>query len=112
MRAEDVVRIWHMIEAAESALSFARGRMRLDLDTDKMLQFALVQAVQVVGEAASKVSAKARAELPSVPWAVIVGMRNRLVHAYFEINQNVLWTTVQQALPDLLAQLKSLRLPE
>ena len=112
MQAEDVVRIRHMIEAAESALAFAQGRARADLDTDKMLQFALVQAVQIVGEAASKVSAEGRAELPDVPWAVITGMRNRLVHAYFEINQDILWTTVQQALPDLLAQLKSHPLPE
>ena len=112
MQVEDIVRIRHMIEACESALAFAKGRVRADLDIDKMLQFALVQAVQIVGEAASKVSAEARAELPDVPWAVITGMRNRLVHAYFEINQDILWTTVRQALPDLLAHLKSRPLPD
>lgn len=112
MGPEDVVRIRHMIEAADSAMTFALGRTRADLDKDQMLKFALVQAIQVVGEAASKVTSEGRAELPAVPWAIIVVMRNRLVHAYFDINQNVVWTTVQKALPDLLAQLKTLQLPE
>lgn len=112
MRAEDAIRFRHMIDATKSALAFAQGRTRSDLEQDRMLQFALVRAVEVVGEAASKVSAAGRAELPQVPWAAITGMRNRLVHAYFEVDLDILWVTVQQALPDLLAQLKSLPLPE
>lgn len=112
MRADDAVRIRHMIDAAESALDFTRGRTRTDLDKDTMLQFALVRAVEVVGEAASKISAEGRAELPQVRWAAITGMRNRLTHAYFEIDMDILWITLQQALPALLAQLKSMQLPE
>lgn len=96
-----------MIDAAETALQFAEGRGRADLDTDRMFRFALVQAVLVVGEAASRVSAEARAEVPQVEWAPIVGMRNRLVHAYFDINLDILWTTVQKVLPDLLTQLQN-----
>ncbi|MDA8257274.1 MAG: DUF86 domain-containing protein [Betaproteobacteria bacterium] len=112
MRADDAVRIRHMIDAAESALDFTRGRTRIDLDKDTMLQFALVRAVEVVGEAASKISAEGRAELPQVRWAAIMVMRNRLAHAYFEIDMDILWITLQQALPALLAQLKSKQLLE
>ena len=86
MRVEDAVRIRHMIGAAEAALSFVKDRTRPDLGQDQMLQFALVRAVEVVGEAAGKVSAEGRAEAPQVPWAVITGTRNRLVHAYFDID--------------------------
>lgn len=112
MRVEDGVRIRHMIDAAESALRFINGRQRADLEQDEMLSFALVRAVEVIGEAASKVTAEGRAEVPDVPWAAVTGMRNRLIHAYFDINLDILWATVEQALPTLLGQLKSVRLPE
>jgi uncharacterized protein with HEPN domain len=101
-----------MIDAIEAAQRFAAGRVRPHLDSDQMLLFALVRAVEIVGEAAGKMSADARAELPEVPWVAVVGMRNRLVHAYFDIDPDILWATVTQALPELLAQLKSRTLPE
>jgi len=106
MSPDDRWRVGHMIEAAETALEFVAGRSRADLDTDAMLRMALTRAVEIVGEAASQVSDEGRSELASVPWAQIVGMRNRLVHAYFEINRDILWDTVQLAMPALLAQLK------
>ena len=66
MRGEDGVRVRHMIGAAEAALGFIHGRVRADLDLDRMLLFALVRAVELVGEAASRVSVECRAELPQV----------------------------------------------
>jgi len=107
MSPDDRWRVGHMIEAAEHALSFSQGRSRADLDSDAMLRMALTRAVEIVGEAATQVSEAGRRELPGVPWAQIVGMRNRLVHAYFDINRNILWDTVQFALPPLLEQLKA-----
>ncbi len=101
-----------MIDAMEAAARFVQGRTRLDLDADQLLEFALVRAVEIVGEAASKVSPERRAQLPMIPWSSIVGMRNRLVHAYFEIDRDILWTTVTLALPPLLAQLHAIELPE
>lgn len=88
-----------MIEAAEQALAFIDGRERADLDRDKMLQLALTRAVEIVGEAASQVSESGRAELPAIAWPQVIGMRNRLVHAYFDLNLSILWDTVQLALP-------------
>ena len=108
MSPDDRWRVRHMIEAAEQALAFVAGRDRSDLDGDAMLRLALTRAVEVVGEAATKVSDAGRGEMPAVPWLQIAGMRNRLVHAYFSINNNILWDTVQLALPPLLAQLKAM----
>lgn len=82
MSPDDRWRIRHMIEAAEQALAFVEGRDRSDLEGDAMLRLALTRAVEVVGEAATKVSDAGRAERPGVPWLQIAGMRNRLVHAY------------------------------
>ena len=107
MSPDDRWRVGHMIEAAEQALSFSQGRSRADLDSDAMLRMALTRAVEIVGEAAAQVSEAGRMELPGGPWAQIVGMRNRLVHAYFDINRNILWDTVQIALPPLLEQLRA-----
>ena len=70
-----------MAEAAESALRFCQGRTRADVDTDDMLRFALTRAVEIVGEAANKVSIETRTQIPGIAWPAIVGMRNRLVHA-------------------------------
>ena len=112
MSPDDRWRLSHMIDAAEQALIFVQGRARADLDSDAMLRLALTRAVEIVGEAATKVSQAGRDEMPAVPWLQILGMRNRLVHAYFSINHDVLWDTVQLALPPLLAQLKSMPGPD
>lgn len=96
-----------MVDAAEQALAFVAQRTRADLDRDAMLLLALMRAVEIVGEAAAQISEAGREEMAAVPWAQIIGMRNRLVHAYFDINRDILWDTVQFALPPLLAELKS-----
>jgi uncharacterized protein with HEPN domain len=99
MRAEDRVRLRHMVEAAESAVQFIAGRQRTDLDEDRMLLFALVRAIEVLGEAASRMSEEMRATHTGIPWRAIIGMRNRLIHAYFEINTETAWQTVTQEIP-------------
>jgi uncharacterized protein with HEPN domain len=77
MSPDDVIRLRHMAEAAESALRFCQGRARADLDTDDMPRFALTRAVEIIGEAANKVSIEARTQNPGIAWPAIVGMRNR-----------------------------------
>ena len=106
MSKEDEIRLRHMLEAAREAVSFARGRARGDLETDRQLVLSLVKDIEIVGEAAAQVSESARAQAPGIPWQVIVAMRNRLVHAYFSINLDIVWQTVQQDLPTLIAQLE------
>ena len=108
MNPHDRVRLRHALDAMNAALGFIAGRSRSDLDSDRMLSFALVRAIEIVGEAASKVSAETRAELPDLPWASMVGMRNRLVHAYFDVNHDILWDTVAQAVPPLAERLAAL----
>jgi uncharacterized protein with HEPN domain len=99
MSPADRIRLQHLVDAADAAARFSAGRTRSDLDHDEMLLFALVRAVEIVG-AASKVTDDARTAIP-LPWPAIVGMRNRLIHAYFDVDRDILWTTVQQSLPEL-----------
>jgi len=108
MRRDDRIRLQHMLDAAHEALSFVQGRRREDLDRDRLLVLGLVKAIEIIGEAAYQISASTRAKLPDIPWEDIVGMRHRLVHAYFDINLDILWRTVQNDLPPLVSILESI----
>jgi uncharacterized protein with HEPN domain len=105
---DDRIRILHMVEAIGTALDFTSDRQRGDLDDDKMLRFALVRAIEIIGEAASKVSKETRESASDIPWSLIVSMRIRLIHAYFDINLDILWRTTTRELPELLPKLEAL----
>ena len=104
----DRVRLQHMLDAARKAVRVAEGRTRDDLeDEGDPLADGLVHLVSVIGEAANQVSGATQAELAAIPWPDIVGMRNRLIHAYFDIDLDILWATVQHSLPPLILSLES-----
>jgi uncharacterized protein with HEPN domain len=106
MNAHDRIRLVHMKEAAAVALRLARGRTREDLDRDEGLVLSLVKAVEIVGEAANKVSQPTRDRFGGIPWKPIAHMRHRLVHDYFRINLDIVWKTVQDDLVPLLTLLE------
>ncbi|TCT18820.1 uncharacterized protein with HEPN domain [Thiobaca trueperi] len=107
MHDKDRIRFLHMIEAAEDVCRFINGRQRSELDRDRMLLFALVRAIEIIGEAASKVSDDTRQICSDIPWKAMVGMRNRLIHAYFDIDADILWVAATQEIPALLVTLKA-----
>lgn len=106
MRPDDLIRLRHIVDAAREAIGFVRDRRREDLDGDRQLVWALVKAVEIIGEAASQLSEETKAQLTDIPWKKIVGMRHRLVHAYFDINLDILWKTVREGLPPLVTELE------
>jgi len=104
---DDRIRLQHMFDAARRAVRLAVARRREDLEAeDNPLADALVRLISVVGEAANKVSLGTRSELGRIPWTNVVGMRNRLIHGYFDINLDILWATVQDSLPPLIQSLE------
>ena len=105
---KDRLRLLDMRDAAEKARRFATGRTRADIDNDEILQLALVKTIEIIGEAANHVSEETRALAPAVDWGDIVGMRNRLVHGYREINNDVLWEVISDKLPPLVTALNRL----
>ena len=112
MSREDEIRLRHMADAAREAASFATGRARGTLDTDRQLVMALVKEIEIVGEAAARVSEATREHLTDIPWDELIGMRNRLVHAYFDVNLDIVWQTVQEDLPKLIALLDLIEPPD
>ena len=102
MQPDDLVRLQHMLESARAIRRFVQGRSRDDLETDMQLTLALVKAIEIVGEAANQMAEESRSALPDIPWEDVIGMRHRLVHAYFDINLDILWKTAQRDVPFLI----------
>ena len=107
MRRNDEIRLQHMLDAAREAVSFVQGQIRSDLDNDRRLVLALIKDIEIVGEAATQITEPTRSSLPEIPWQQIRGMRNRLAHAYFDINLDTVWQTVVEDLPGLIRLLES-----
>ena len=106
MRKDDSVRLHHMLDAAREAESFIHDKTRNSLDTDRKLALALVKCIEILGEAAANVTGECREALPQIPWMSIIGMRNRLIHAYFDINLDILWNTLIEDIPPLVDELE------
>jgi uncharacterized protein with HEPN domain len=108
MHRDDLIRFRHMLDAAKEAISFIKAKKRTDLDTDRMLVLSLVKAIEIMGEAASKVTKESRDSHPAVPWLNIIGMRNRLIHVYFDIDLDRVWDTITDDLPPVIAALEKI----
>ncbi len=108
MLKPDVVRLQHMVDAANEAQSFIAGKSKTDLLQDRKPALALVKTIEIVGEVASKVSRDLKGKSPEIPWVDIVAMRNRLIHGYFEINLEIVWQTVTTELPPIITQSEEL----
>ncbi|MCH8164851.1 MAG: DUF86 domain-containing protein [Planctomycetes bacterium] len=108
---DDTVRMRHMLEAAQEAMSFTAKRTRDDLDSDRKLVLALIKCIEIIGEPASHVSPTTRAKQSHLDWPDVVGMRNRLIHMYYDVNLDVVWSTVCNDLPPLVQQLKKILPP-
>jgi len=103
---DDATRMRHMLDYAREAVQMFAGKRPDDLERDRMLQLALVRLVEIVGEAATQVSEGGRQRYPSIPWQQARGTRNRLVHGYDQIDLRVLWDTITEDLPPLIAELE------
>ncbi|HUT94556.1 MAG TPA: HepT-like ribonuclease domain-containing protein [Thermoguttaceae bacterium] len=105
-RHDDSVSLRQMLDHAREAVSFVEGRAREDLDVERVLTLALVQLLQIMGEAAGRVSPSRRAERPEIPWSEIVALRNRLIHGYDTIDLDILWEILTGDLPSLIGALE------
>lgn len=105
MQPEDRNRLEHMRDAAQIAMDFLRYRDRVALDEDRMLLFAMIRAIEIVGEAAARVSVATKDRYPDIPWRAASAMRNRLIHGYFDVDTEIVWVTVIEELPRLVEQL-------
>lgn len=108
---DDSTKVRHMLDAAEKAVFFMRDRTRADLDSDEKLALAIVRLIEVLGEAASRITDEYRLAHPDLPWQAMRGARNRLIHGYFDVDYDIVWQIVSTDLPTLIPKLRTLVAP-
>jgi uncharacterized protein with HEPN domain len=108
MFEDDEIRLKHILDAAREAVGFTEGHFREDLDTDRKLSLSLVRLLEIIGEAAKGITAEFRQEHSELPWKSMVGMRDRLIHGYFNVNLDIVWKTVINDLPPLIKKLETI----
>jgi uncharacterized protein with HEPN domain len=94
MPKDDGVRIRHMLDSANEAVLFISGKVRRDLDNNRMLVLSLVKCIEIIGEAAVNLSPETKRNYASIPWPDIISMRNRLIHAYYDVDIDRVWDTI------------------
>lgn len=102
----DVVRIRHMLQAAQLALQFIEDVDREDFEQNIGVQFQVIRALEIIGEAATTLSDAFQQAHPTLPWSLMKRMRNRLIHAYFNVDLAIVWDTLQDNLPSMIPELQ------
>ena len=97
-----------MLDHAREAVEMVAGKTQADLAQHRMLELALIRLVEIIGEAATRVGSEMKSSNPQVPWREIIGMRNRLTHGYDTVDLKVLWDTISEDLPPLIADLEKI----
>ena len=105
---EDEALLRDMLDHARRAVAAVSGKERADLDSDFILAAALERFIEVIGEAASKISPTTQASATQIPWREIVGMRNRLVHGYASVDHDIVWDVVAGDLTAVIGALEEL----
>jgi len=104
----DRMRLTHMLKHSSEAMDYIAAKQRTDLDEDRLLQLALVRLLEVIGEAAARVSGSCQQAHPAIPWPEIIGLRNRLIHGYDSVDLDILWNILQDDVPQLVEELQGI----
>jgi len=101
-----------ILEAARLALGYVQGVSREAFLRDIQLQDSVIRRIEIIGEAARRISDTTRETFPGIPWTEMIGMRNLTIHHYDNVDLEIVWDTVQHSLPELIAQIQPLVPPE
>lgn len=107
-RHDDTITLRQMLDHVEEAIGLAKDRSRADLETDRLFFLAMLKLVEIVGEAACRVSQPIRTAHDDIPWREIVGTRNRLIHGYDSVDFDILWEIVTMDFPPLAGRIRAL----
>lgn len=105
MEKKDLNRLKHILDAAKTIQEHIKEKKQSDLDKNRLFLGGVIRELLVIGEASNAVSSHIRVQIP-IPWKEVIGMRNQLVHAYFEINRKIIWMTIREDIPKLVFELE------
>lgn len=107
----DVQCLLDILASARMIRSYVEYATRQEFLTDTKLQDSVIRRIEIIGEAAGRISSAFREENSEIPWNEIRGMRNRMIHVYDDIDMDIVWETVQQDIPQLISRLERLAPP-
>jgi len=110
MKRDDTVYLRHILDAIEQIEEYTRGMSENEFLSRSMVQDAVVRQIEIIGEASKSVSVEFQDVHPELPWAKMIGIRNKIIHEYFNVNFAIVWDTVQDDLPVLKAKIESVLL--
>ncbi len=102
---EDRIRIRHMLDASQKVIKFIDGKTRQEFENEEVLVLAVLRLLEMIGEAAKKISPETSKEFTRIPWKGIIGTRDRLIHGHFHVDMNVIWNIIEKDLPYLIKEL-------
>jgi uncharacterized protein with HEPN domain len=112
VQKDDSVYLGYMLETAHKVIARVEGKSRAEFDANENLRLAVTHLIQTIGEAARRVSPETCARHPEIPWSRMIGMRNKLVHDYTEINEDIVWPVATRNLLELIRVLEPILPPE
>jgi uncharacterized protein with HEPN domain len=90
-----------IISAMDKAIDFVKGMSYEEFTRDDKTAFAVIRALEIVGEAIKNIPSDVRKNYPEIPWKDISGMRDKVIHEYFGVKLDIVWTTVKGEIPTL-----------
>ena len=106
MKKDDTVYLHHILDAIELIEEYTQGMSENEFLSNSMAHDAVVRQIEIIGEAARSISDGFRSLHPKMPWGEMIGIRNKIIHEYFNVNYAIVWDTVQE---DLLALQKIIK---
>ena len=107
---DDALHLGHILKAARRIIEYTQGMRFEDFDADYKTQDASIRQLEIIGEATKRISPELRAKYPDIPWRGMAGMRDMLIHQYDEADFDIIWKTVSESIPDVMAKLEKISL--
>ncbi len=103
------VRLKHIIDAVNDVIKLSFGKKRTDLESDQIFGLAMVRLIEIIGEAANSIDVEFRAKYPKIPWSQMIATRNKLIHGYYNVENELIWEIISKDIPNLQKQLNKIK---